>query len=93
MPDIPQIESSLDAFDRKILEALAQNGRIPVAELAEKVGLSKTPCQNRFKRLIAESPRLSADAALAAVAPVDVGHDDEAPWPDLVLIDGGLVYR
>ena len=54
MPDIPQIESSLDAFDRKILEALAQNGRIPVAELAEKVGLSKTPCQNRFKRLIAD---------------------------------------
>ena len=54
MPDIPKIESSLDAFDRKILEALAQNGRIPVAELAEKVGLSKTPCQNRFKRLIAD---------------------------------------
>lgn len=54
MPDISQIESSLDAFDRKILEELAENGRIPVAELAEKVGLSKTPCQNRFKRLIAD---------------------------------------
>ena len=49
-----QPDGSLDGFDRKILEELAQNGRISVAELAEKVGLSKTPCQNRFKRLIAE---------------------------------------
>ena len=54
MPDISHADGSLDAFDRKILEELTENGRIPVAELAEKVGLSKTPCQNRFKRLIAE---------------------------------------
>jgi Lrp/AsnC family leucine-responsive transcriptional regulator len=54
LPDISQSDGSLDAFDRKILEELTENGRIPVAELAEKVGLSKTPCQNRFKRLIAE---------------------------------------
>jgi excinuclease ABC subunit C len=52
-------------------------------------GMMREVLARRFKRLIAESPRLSADAALAAVAPVDVGHDDEAPWPDLVLIDGG----
>jgi excinuclease ABC subunit C len=52
-------------------------------------GMMREVLARRFKRLIAESPRLSADAALTAVAPVDVGHDDEAPWPDLVLIDGG----
>ncbi|MXN54187.1 AsnC family transcriptional regulator [Shinella sp. AETb1-6] len=54
LPEIVNVDSPLDSFDRKILEELAQNGRIPVAELAEKVGLSKTPCQNRFKRLIAD---------------------------------------
>jgi excinuclease ABC subunit C len=52
-------------------------------------GMMREVLARRFKRLIAASPRLSADAALAAVAPVDVGHDDETPWPDLVLIDGG----
>jgi excinuclease ABC subunit C len=52
-------------------------------------GMMREVLTRRFKRLIAESPRLSADAALAAVAPVDVAHDDETPWPDLVLIDGG----
>jgi len=54
LTDITQYDGSLDAFDRKMLEELAENGRISVAELAEKVGLSKTPCQNRFKRLIAD---------------------------------------
>jgi excinuclease ABC subunit C len=52
-------------------------------------GMMREVLTRRFKRLIAESPRLSADAALAVVAPVDVGQDDETPWPDLVLIDGG----
>jgi excinuclease ABC subunit C len=52
-------------------------------------GMMREVLERRFKRLIAESPRLTADAALAAVAPVDVGHDEETPWPDLVLIDGG----
>jgi excinuclease ABC subunit C len=52
-------------------------------------GMMREVLTRRFKRLIAESPRLTADTALAAVAPVDVSHDDETPWPDLVLIDGG----
>jgi excinuclease ABC subunit C len=52
-------------------------------------GMMREVLERRFKRLISESPRLSADAALSAVAPVDIGSDDETPWPDLVLIDGG----
>jgi excinuclease ABC subunit C len=52
-------------------------------------GMMREVLERRFKRLMAENPRMSADAALAAVVPADVGHDDEAPWPDLVLIDGG----
>lgn len=46
--------SELDHFDRKIVEALTADGRISITDLAERVGLSKTPCQLRFKRLIAE---------------------------------------
>ena len=33
----------LDAQDQKILAELTRNARIPIAELARKVGLSKTP--------------------------------------------------
>jgi Lrp/AsnC family leucine-responsive transcriptional regulator len=42
----------LDAFDRKILSVLADDGRITVTDLARLVGLSKTPCQVRLRRLI-----------------------------------------
>ncbi len=41
----------LDAFDRRIIEALRLDGRLSVTELARRVGLSKTPCQTRLKRL------------------------------------------
>jgi Lrp/AsnC family leucine-responsive transcriptional regulator len=46
------IEGELDRFDRAILEALAEDGRMTVTELAQKVGLSKTPTQVRMRRLI-----------------------------------------
>lgn len=41
----------LDRFDRAILSELARDGRITVTELARRVGLSKTPCQQRLARL------------------------------------------
>ena len=41
----------LDRIDRNILAALAADGRLSMAELATKVGLSKTPVQARVKRL------------------------------------------
>lgn len=44
----------LDRFDRSILHALSQNGRLSAAELAKRVGLTKTPVQARVKRLEAE---------------------------------------
>lgn len=43
--------SDLDEFDRKILTALQQNARITTQELAERVGLSATPCARRVKRM------------------------------------------
>jgi Lrp/AsnC family leucine-responsive transcriptional regulator len=42
----------LDEFDRKILAVLRQNGRATFTDIAETVGLSKTPCQQRVRRLI-----------------------------------------
>jgi len=41
----------LDHIDHKILEHLQRNARITNAELADKVGLSPTPCLRRLRRL------------------------------------------
>jgi len=41
----------LDPIDHKILRHLQENARITNAELAEKVGLSPTPCLRRLRRL------------------------------------------
>jgi Lrp/AsnC family leucine-responsive transcriptional regulator len=42
---------NLDAIDRRILRALRSEGRLPNAKLAERVGLSATPCWNRVRAL------------------------------------------
>ena len=41
----------LDKIDYRILSALAANARITMLALADKVGLSKTPCQRRVHML------------------------------------------
>lgn len=41
----------IDGFDRKIIAVLEKEGRLSVTGLAQRVGLSKTPCQTRLKRL------------------------------------------
>src|SRR5258707_1076137 len=46
MPD-----AVLDAIDRKILALLQQDGRMSVADLSEKVGLSASPCLRRVRML------------------------------------------
>ena len=51
--DDPQ-SGSIDQFDRRIIDILRAEGRITVAELARRIGLSKTPCQLRLRRLIAD---------------------------------------
>ena len=42
--------TSFDEIDRKILDLLQQRDR-PVGEIAEKVGLSQTPCWRRIRRM------------------------------------------
>ncbi|MEE9429371.1 MAG: Lrp/AsnC ligand binding domain-containing protein [Paracoccaceae bacterium] len=43
--------SHIDRQDRQILEILSREGRLPITDLAKRVGLSKSPCQVRVKRL------------------------------------------
>jgi Lrp/AsnC family transcriptional regulator, leucine-responsive regulatory protein len=50
---IDAVLGDLDSFDHKIIDAVVADGRISVAELSRRVGLSKTPCQLRLRRLIA----------------------------------------
>lgn len=48
------ITRQLDQFDLHILNVLSHDGRISVTELSDRVGLSKSPCQVRLKRLQSE---------------------------------------
>ncbi len=41
----------MDKIDRHILEVLQREGRLSTAELAERIGLSPSPCARRLKRL------------------------------------------
>ncbi|ADO43302.1 Lrp/AsnC family transcriptional regulator [Ketogulonicigenium vulgare] len=65
----------LDGYDRKILDALAVDGRIPLTALADRIGLSKTPTQARVKRL-EESGVIRGYRAL--IDPVRLGLDHVA---------------
>ena len=40
-----------DEFEIKMLEILQRDGRKPVSELAQEIGLSNTPCTRRFEAL------------------------------------------
>ena len=68
--------SQLDRIDLKIVEELRVDGRLSINELARRVGLSKTPCQARLKRLMADGVRprdvvWSAASGLFAQDPMD----------------------
>ncbi len=58
-------------------------------EAGDDFGMMREMLERRFKRLLTETPRADGEvaAALIGLAP---GEDGDQPWPDLVLIDGGL---
>ncbi|MEE8122649.1 MAG: AsnC family protein, partial [Alphaproteobacteria bacterium] len=39
----------MDRIDRKILGCLQEDATLPVADIAERVGLSTTPCWRRIQ--------------------------------------------
>jgi excinuclease ABC subunit C len=58
-------------------------------------GMMREVLERRFKRLMAEAPPQPippVDPAMALTLPIalPVEEGDESPWPDLVVIDGGL---
>lgn len=71
----PHESGQLDAFDQKILTILRTEGRIAVTDLARRVGLSKTPCQNRMKRLQADG---FVTGFRAVLDPAKIGRENVA---------------
>lgn len=65
----------LDGFDRKILDALAQDGRKSITDLAREIGLSKSPTQARVRRLEADGVIIGYRALLD---PIRLGLDHVA---------------
>ncbi|MFN3275380.1 MAG: Lrp/AsnC family transcriptional regulator [Paracoccus sp. (in: a-proteobacteria)] len=47
----PQMPAVLDLIDRKIVAALMEDATTPIAQIADKVGLSQTPCWKRIQKL------------------------------------------
>jgi Lrp/AsnC family transcriptional regulator len=45
------MEAILDVIDRKILDILQADGSVPIATIAETVGMSTAPCWRRIRRL------------------------------------------
>ncbi len=64
--------TTLDEIDRKIISALQAEGRLAIVDLADKVGLSATPCQRRVKRL-EEEGLITRYAALVSPAAMGFG--------------------
>jgi len=64
--------TTLDEIDRKIIAALQAEGRLPIVDLADRVGLSATPCQRRVKRL-EEEGLIVRYAALVSPAAMGFG--------------------
>lgn len=62
----------LDRIDRKILHELMRDATVPVSQLADRVGLSQTPCWKRVQKLEAAGV---IRGRVALVDPQSIGLD------------------
>ncbi|MEK6424117.1 MAG: Lrp/AsnC family transcriptional regulator [Burkholderia gladioli] len=62
----------MDHIDRKLLELLQADATLPIAELAQKVNLSQTPCWKRIQRL-KDTGAIRAQVALCDARKLGVG--------------------
>src|SRR3989338_4255818 len=79
----------LDHIDRRLLAILQEDATVPIADLAERVGLTQPPCWKRIKRLqgagvimarVALLDREALDLPLTVFVAVKTGrHDQEGP--------------
>ncbi|MEM1375288.1 MAG: Lrp/AsnC family transcriptional regulator [Pseudomonadota bacterium] len=74
-----------DHVDREILRALRADGRMTLVELADRVGLSATPCKRRVQRLeesglisgyVAQIDRAVAGFGITAFVSVELERQD-----------------
>ncbi len=65
--------ADMDRIDRNILRELQGDGRMTIVELAKRVGLSKTPCVERVRRLESAGYILGYRALLNP-EPLGAGH-------------------
>jgi Lrp/AsnC family leucine-responsive transcriptional regulator len=77
---------NLDRYDRRILEVLQEDGRISNQELADRIGLSPSPCLRRVRALeeagIIAGYRALVDAnrlGLSLMALVHISMDRHTP--------------
>ena len=76
----------IDRFDRRILEALQENGRISNQDLADRISLSPSPCLRRVRALeeagIITGYRAMVDAnalGLSLMALIHISMDQHTP--------------
>jgi Lrp/AsnC family transcriptional regulator len=62
----------LDRIDRRILNELMRDATLPVSQLAERVGLSQTPCWKRVQKLEAAGV-ITGRVALVDPAAIGLG--------------------
>ncbi len=62
----------MDGFDKKILQCLQEDATMPIAAIAEKAGLSASPCWRRIQRLEADGV-IRSRVALLDPARLNVG--------------------
>ena len=84
-------EQTLDRVDRHILDLLQRDGRMSMTELADKVGLTVTPCIERVRRLEREGvitgyhARVSPDAmnaGLLVFVEISITHKSDRSFDD-----------
>jgi len=82
---------ALDRVDRHILDLLQQDGRMSMTDLADRVGLTVTPCIERVRRLEREGvitgyyARVSPaalDAALLVFVEISITHKSDRSFED-----------
>ena len=78
MPTRKAERRELDQADRRILRALQEDARLTISQIADKVGLSSTPCWNRLKRL-ESSGYIDGYVALL--------NQEKLGFPDTVIIE------
>ena len=54
----------MDLIDKKILFILQKDITLPLSEIAKRVGISKTPCWNRIRKMEEEGIIISKSALL-----------------------------